>query len=59
MNTLRAIRAVVILCCAGALVVAALALGSATAAQAKPCCWVYVCDDHGCYHKCVVCPTFP
>lgn len=59
MNTLRAIRAVVILCCASALLAAGLALGSATEAQAKPCCWVMVCDANACYHKCVVCPTFP
>ena len=59
MNRIRAGRSLVLLFCSLAMVAATLALTSATDAQARPCCWVTVCDDVGCYHRCVVCPKFP
>jgi hypothetical protein len=60
MKPMRLIKSAVLACCAGALVAAGLALVSSSPAQARPCCWVMVCDESGaCYHKCVTCPKFP
>jgi|KBSSwiStaDraftv2_1062776.scaffolds.fasta_scaffold466770_2 hypothetical protein len=60
MNTLRALRSLVLLACLVAAGLAAVTLVSTSVAQARPCCWVYVCDASGaCYHKCVACPSFP
>jgi hypothetical protein len=57
--TLRAVRSFVLLSCLAVDGAAAVALTSTTEVQARPCCWVMVCDASGCYHKCVTCPKFP
>jgi hypothetical protein len=59
MNAFRRLRALVMLCCLAAVVTAGLALLSTTEVRAARCCWVMVCDNFGCYEKCVTCPKFP
>ena len=59
MNTRHTLRSFLLLLCLAVMVAAGIALSSSTEAQAKPCCWVYVCGDSGCYHKCVTCPRLP
>ena len=59
MQAWRRLRALVLFCSVAAAFTAGMALLSTTEVRAARCCWVMVCDSHGCYEKCVTCPKFP